>query len=293
MNKRHQFVSFRPLQAKEQVVSTIGGQRHFTLGIGDVAVSWRDDDSKPFRHILKDALFFSDSPVCIISSHKLAGEWGAFVDEEGTSIKSKHSYSVFKWNRKQFRKTIPHPSHGLPEMVVNDDLPSLFSALCQYCSSSASSLRAHYCVFRVASGDVSSPSFPLSAVMRYSKDGFTSPCAILKSVDPAKPDSQFLLKLQCGRILESSPEFVHHPDDPDIAAIPSTVPNFRREFDNVSDLDLAFLANPRELEDDEKLWLRYHNQLNHLSRADMFRLSQSGVLLQRLQKFRYRAPFCA
>ena len=154
-------------------------------------------------------------------------------------------------------------------------------------------MRAHYCTFRVASGDVSSPSFPLSAVMRYSKDGFTSPCTILKSVDPAKPDSQFLLKLQCGRILESSPEFVHHPDDPDIAAIPSTVPNFRRELENVSDLDLAFLANPRELEHDEKLWLRYHNQLNHLGRADMFRLSQSGVLPQCLQKFRYRAPFCA
>ena len=56
-------------------------------------------------------------------------------------------------------------------------------------------------------------------------------------------------------ILETSPEFVHHPDDPNIASIPSTVPNFRRELENILDMDLTFLANSRELEDDEKLWL--------------------------------------
>lgn len=242
---------------------------------------------------MRDALFFSESPVCIISSYCLAGEWDESIDEEGTSIKSKHSYSVFKWRKKQYKKTIIHPSHGLPEMVVNDDLPGLFNAFCQYCEAVESSLRAQYCSFASTAGDVLSPSFPLSVVMRYSKDGFTSPCTVLQTVDPSILDSKFLVKLNCGRILEASPEFLHHPDDPDIASIPSTIPTFWRELENISDLDLAFLENPKDLEDDEKLWLRYHNLLNHLGRDDMFRLSKAGVLPRSLQKFRYRAPFCA
>ena len=176
---------------------------------------------------------------------------------------------------------------------MNDDLPGLFNAFCQFCESATSSVRAQCCSFATTVGDVSSPRFLLSAVMRYSKDGFTSPCAVVQTVDPSIPDSKFLIKLRCGRILETSPEFLHHPRDPDIASIPSTVPTFRRELDNISEIDLALLANPKELEDDEKLWLRYHNLLNHLSRDDMFRLSKAGVLPKSLQKFRYRVPFCA
>ena len=107
---------------------------------------------------------------------------------------------MFKWKKKQFRRTIIHPSHGFPKMVVNDDLPGLFNALCQFCESAASSVRAQCCSFATTVGDVSSPSFPLSAVMRYSKDGFTLPCTVLQTVDPSIPDSKFLIKLHCGRI---------------------------------------------------------------------------------------------
>ena len=71
------------------------------------------------------------------------------------------------------------------------------------------------------------------------------------------------------------------------------MPTFRRELENISDLDLAFLANPKELEDDEKLWLRYHNLLNHLGRDDMFWLSKAEMLPKSLQKFCYRTRFCA
>ena len=296
-NKRDHFLTFREFRTKEQVVSTIGGKQHYPLGIGDVTVSWRDDDHALFRHTLKNVLYFSDSPVCIISSHRLACEWGDSVDEEGTYIKSKHSYSVFKWNHKKFKRTIVHPSHGLPELVINDDAPGLFTVFCDFWGTRASSLRAQYCSFNTHQNTVSSsapfPSIPLASVMRYSKDSFTSPCTVLQSVNPMDPDSKFTIKLKCGRVLQTTQEFLHHPADPDIAAIPSTVPDFRRELENISDSDLHFLANPVDLDVDEQLWLRVHNNLNHLPRDDMYRLAKCGVIPKSLQKFRYRAPFCA
>ena len=53
-NKCHHFVTFRPLQDKAQIVSTIGGKRHFPVDVSDVAVSWRDDNNTVFWHTLKD-----------------------------------------------------------------------------------------------------------------------------------------------------------------------------------------------------------------------------------------------
>ena len=250
-NKRNHYLTFREFHAKEQVVSTIGGKQHYPLGVGDVAVSWRDDNNNLFRHTLQNVLYFSDSPVCIISLHWLACEWGDSVDEEGTFIKSKYSYSVFRWQHKMYKRTIVHHSHGLPELVINDHIPKLFSALCDFWGTCASSLQAQYCSFNANRSPVSSSapssSFPLASIMRYSKVGFTKPCTVLQSADPTQPDSQFTIKLECGRVLQTIPEFLHHPTDPDIAAIPPTVPDFCEELEHISDLDLHFLANPVDL----------------------------------------------
>ena len=49
------------------MISTISGKSHFPEGTGDVCVSWRDDENKIFERVLKDVLFFSGSPVKIIS----------------------------------------------------------------------------------------------------------------------------------------------------------------------------------------------------------------------------------
>ena len=71
-NKWDHFVTFHEFCTKEQVVSMIGGEQHYPLGIGDITMSWRDDDHAIFHHTLKNVLYFSDSSVYIISSHRLA-----------------------------------------------------------------------------------------------------------------------------------------------------------------------------------------------------------------------------
>ena len=54
---------------------------------------------------------------------------------------------------------------------------------------------------------------------------------VLQPRDPSIPDSQCLIKLNCGKISETSPEFLHHPEDPDIISILFTVSNFRRDLE--------------------------------------------------------------
>ena len=138
-NVREHFSNFRIIPTQNQGVSTIGGQPHFALGLGDVTTSWKDDNGGIFHHTLKDVLYFPDSPVRIISTSKLSEEWGVEVDEEGTWILSKHSYSIFQWNNNKFRRTIRHPKHCLPELAVNEGF-TRFEKNCNFCRTSASSI---------------------------------------------------------------------------------------------------------------------------------------------------------
>ena len=251
------FVKYCSFSPGERAVSTIGSRSHYPHGIGDVSVSWRDDNDVVFQHVLKDVLHFPDSPVNIISAHKLACEWGPTIDQEGTSIKTKYAYSVFKWKNKQFRKTILHPVHGLPEMVINNSVSGIFSTFCHYISHGASLARVHFCTFATASSPHNI--FIPHLVWQYSWDGFTSSCQILHTVDAPGFSPQIVIKLLCGRILHTSPEYLQHMEDPDVAS------NFWKEVNLLSDDDLSFLANPRALDPLEEDWLRWHHRLNHLS----------------------------
>ena len=291
-NDESHFIRYSSLSSGAWAVSTIGGKNHYPEGSGDVSVSWRNDNNMLFRHISKNVLFFSDSPVKIISAHKLAAEWGSEVDQEGTLIKTKYAYGVFKWRYKKLRKTIQHPVHGLPEMVINDTNASIFSMFCNYCSSKASQSRAHFCSY--AWCDPSVPSFFIpNSLMRYSCDGFTSACRILRTEDVDGVNPRVFFKLKCGCILDTSSKHLQHIVDPDIALVPSKPADFWERLASLSDADLSFLANPQALDPIEKEWLQWHNRLNHLSRNGMIQLVQAGVLPKKFLRFRHSAPFCA
>ena len=181
----------------------------------------------------------------------MASEWGSAVDYEGTSIKTKYAYSVFKWRFKEYRKTIQHPIHGLPERVINDSNSGIFSTFCHFCSAQASGLWAHFCSYSTRAKSVSSIYAPHS-VMRYSCDGYTSPCQIIHVDNEDGVSPVISIKLQCGRILRTSPEHLQHLADPDVASVPSTVAEYQKQVDSLSDEDLSFLANPQALEPVEK-----------------------------------------
>ena len=53
-NDKSHFIHFSSFPPGARAVSTIGGKNHYPEGSGDVSVSWRDDENKIFRHVLKN-----------------------------------------------------------------------------------------------------------------------------------------------------------------------------------------------------------------------------------------------
>ena len=64
-------------------------------GIGTVKWSWKDDEVKSHNHRLERALYFSESPVTIISPTALDDQYD---DEDGTYTQTKRRNAECSWN---------------------------------------------------------------------------------------------------------------------------------------------------------------------------------------------------
>ena len=130
-----------------------------------------------------------------------------------------------------------HLEHGLPEMVINKMNQGLFLPFCHFCSQKASSLKVPLCTFFTRL-PVSPISFLPNSTMRYSCDGFTSLCRILSTDGVNEPGPKIYIKLSCDHTLHTSPEFLQHVEDSDVASVPSTLADYRKQIDDLSDDDL-------------------------------------------------------
>ena len=295
-NERSQFDNFRTIPKNSQGVSTIGGQPHIAEGIGDVTTSWCDDKGEVFRHTLKDVLHFKDSPVKIISPSKLATEWGPTIDREGTYITTKYAYSYFTWKFGEYSRTIQHPHHCLPELSINDGYSS-FRKFCNYCSDASTSLRSRWSTFYSVHTNIleshSSITFSEGDVLRYSRDGFTRKCKVLSVNENSDEENKYQIKLDSGRIFDTSSIFLQHLNEIDVACIPEKETDYEREIPRLSPEELSSLANPVPLSPEDQEWLYHHNRLNHIGKADMHKLAVAGVLPKSLTRYKLKAPFCA
>ncbi len=95
-----------------------------------------------------------------------------------------------------------------------------------------------------------------------------------------------------GLIIETTREFLHDPLKPDIAWIPSTVPEMRNSADHLEDTQLESLMNPVKLSPLQEEWLALHERLWHLPFSIMFRLAKAGFLNKKFLKLRNEAPPC-
>lgn len=85
----------RFLPKPEAGVLTIGDSNQFSHSIGDIQVSWLDSVDTTVQYILKDELYFPNSPINIISVTAFADQ---LEDNEGTWIMTKRRHSVFTWD---------------------------------------------------------------------------------------------------------------------------------------------------------------------------------------------------
>ena len=78
----------KPLQQTK--VATIAGEGHSASGIGTVCWIWHDDFGVKHEYLVKDVLYFPQSPINILSITAFATQ---LQDEHGTGIDTKQRYS--------------------------------------------------------------------------------------------------------------------------------------------------------------------------------------------------------
>ena len=86
-------------------MATIGGKYIIPRMIGKVSWYWNDDEVQLHTNKLNNVLYFTDSPVNILSATALAE---SMKDDEGTWVLAKIKYSSFTWDFGRYKKTIAH-----------------------------------------------------------------------------------------------------------------------------------------------------------------------------------------
>ena len=86
-------------------VATIGREYIIPKGIGTVIWYWNDDEGQLTTNKLNNVLYFTESPVNILSETILTG----FMNyDEGTWVPTKSRYSIFTWDFGKYKNTISH-----------------------------------------------------------------------------------------------------------------------------------------------------------------------------------------
>ena len=96
-----------------------------------------------------------------------------------------------------------------------------------------------------------------------------------------------------GSIETTTREFLHRPEQPEIANIPVTTKDYKNVTSVLSDEELDKLAHPQSLTPQEQEFLDVHHRLFHLPFTIMFRLSKLGVLPKHFIRLIKRPPPCA
>ena len=84
------FVTFNATSAG--LVATLGGKLNQPAGIGTVKWKWKDDGGAVHTEQPENTLYFSKSPINIMSVTELSKQ---FNDKEGTGIYIKMNHSLF------------------------------------------------------------------------------------------------------------------------------------------------------------------------------------------------------
>jgi hypothetical protein len=309
-------------------VATVGGTDHRPTGVGDVSITWTDDSGKAYDITLKDALYFPDSPVKVVSVTSLADH---FNDDEGTYIITKRRHSEFVWDHSQFKKTFEHPSSRLPEMIFNEgndtfksfytfiekamsfkrdasfvtntsELPDKFDMINEptmitddeYSDSESSddesSINESICLQPSPS---SSQSYELGEEVRYSKDGYTEKGNVIEiDLNEETFTPTYKLKFDDGREELTTREFIQPGSDSDMMDIPVSQEDYMTQARCLTADELETLMNPSKNDKLLNEFMAWHERLHHLSFSEMFKLCEHGYLPAKFKKLKHKKFLC-
>ena len=303
-NDKEMFITFK--KTTSGMVATIGGKLNRPEGIGTVEWKWKDDEGVIHTEKLENVLHFPQSPINIMSVTEYARQLN---DEEGTGIDTKMKYSRFYWKNNQYSRRIYHSESNLPELAINEG-ETLFTwftnmfrskvnddietACC--CTNHILESQCYAAIDK--SNSPQDPMFVESIIYNgenliYKNGGHNDLVKVLSSKVDEDGMLRYAIEYSSGELDEVPREFLSRPDTPDIAYIPTTIPQLREATRQLKDDDLETILHPKPLSPAEQEFLDLHHRLFHLPYAIMFRLAKAGFLPKHLLRVKDRPPPCA
>ena len=313
-------------------VATIGGTNFYPAGIGDLNIRIRDDENKTSTLVLKNVLYFPNSPVNIISVVCLADH---FNDDTGTWVQTCRNSSKFTWDNGKFMKELKHSTNRLPEITVNEginkstnlkirNLPAA-EAFCTYNTilpedcydSNTAILNADNLAALVSNRDLNkNPKlenlketeyremvkkrllngefFKIGDTVRYCKDGhFEYATYVDFDLENLASVPKYVLDLHDSkRTVRADKEYVTPIDVPDICDIHLSEKQVKGIFQDLSAEELKTIFNRGN---EDKLFtefMAWHERLNHLPKAEMFQLCERGELPSKFLALKDKTIIC-
>ena len=302
-NDKSMFTTLDEVQ-NQSTVATIGGKNSRPSGIGTVKWSWDDSTGKTHEYELPNCYYFPNSPVNILS----ITEFAAFLkDDDGTGIDTKRSHSTFYWDHNKYNRKFIHSESNLPELAINSGNKVFAWFMSKFSRECDDQIHHTCCLTNRHVEDLANKCDETSnrdepflesiiyyeEKMIYKREGNNALVKILSS-EMQDDELTFLVEqLSDGTQFRTTREFLHRPEQPEIANIPVTTDDFRATSGILSDEDLNRLAHPETLSPQEQEFLDMHHRLFHLPYTIMFRLAKLGVLPKHFCRLIKRPPPCA
>ncbi len=140
--------------------------------------------------------------------------------------------------------------------------------------------------------DIAKSMFHVGETLVYSSTGRTSYVKVKEIF--LNEDNQLTCKVvsASGDELTATQEQLRDPNLPDIAHIPSNIPDYKELATTISDDQLKAIANPVQLSPLQEEWLALHERLWHLPQSIMFRMVKAGFLNKKFLKLLNNRPPC-
>ena len=90
------------------------------------------------------------------------------------------------------------------------------------------------------------------------------------------------IEFPTGETMEVPREYLSRPDNPDIASLPTRLPELREAVQQLSARNVETIMNPKPLSPAGQEFLDLHHRLFHLPYAVMFRLAKACFLPKHL-----------
>jgi len=331
-NKQSDFVpgSIRALNEMSSV-ATIGGNNFYPTGIGELNIKIKDDENKISAIILKDVLYFPNSPVNIISVVCLADH---FDDDYGTSVLTTRNSSTFTWNKEKHTKSLGHSRNRLPEIMVNEgacsdikirnlvpasDFNTYNSAMPEdeidknaaiidaatMATYFTKSNRKDYNNLLRTNKDkeydsrlkerfISAEHYRIGDTVKYCKDGHSELATYEDlEIDDFDVPPKYILRLHDSeKEIRTHKEFVSPIDVPDICDTHLSEKEAKKILNDITGTEIQKLFYRNDHDELYSEFMAWHERLNNLPISEMFKLCEKVELPQKFLNLKNKTIIC-